>query len=83
MDLVRRRARGERLLERRRDGSDEILQRAERPGNQEIVARANSRTNPPEVEAKRLQSSAKLQAELARLKAEKERRDKSHAGNPG
>jgi hypothetical protein len=40
LDLVRRRAGGERLVERRRDAPDEVPNRAERPRNRQVVARA-------------------------------------------
>ena len=41
VDVVRWRAGGECLLERRRDGSNEVSKRAERPGDREVVTGAD------------------------------------------
>ena len=46
LDLVRRGSGGERLLERCRDGPDEVSNRAQRPRNQEVVARAEQHPFP-------------------------------------
>ncbi len=46
LDVVRRRAGRERLLERRRDAPDEVANRTQRPRNREVVAGADQHPRP-------------------------------------
>ena len=50
---------------------------------QRILERSANARNPPEVEAKLVQSRAKLQAALKEIQDRKARETNGHAGNPG